>query len=152
MSGFYNYQAPPGYKLVPDPSYGDYNRYSRLAEQVRGSMNGQQQPVPMIPARFVTSSEEIRPNETPDDGTVALFLRSDYKAIHATQKNKNGLIDFVTYVPERPIEQQNAQNAVVQQVDLTPISERLTAIEGVLQKLNAMWSTPASGSAETSAN
>lgn len=97
-------QAPPGYMLVPDPrmqgdrrSLGDM---MGMSGNMQMNQSNQQAFIPQIPARMVSSIEEIRPNEVPQDGSIALFMRNDYKEIYAkARNNQNGLIDNVTYVP-----------------------------------------------------
>ena len=142
-----SYQAPPGYKLVPDPTYSPSYGQRNIADQVRYSL-GQNQSSSAIPARITPNSDDIRPNETPEDGTPALFLQSDFRAIYATQKNKNGLIDFVKYVPDIPA--QSVQNETpTANLDLTPINTRLDNIEALLGKLNALWVSPNQADAAT---
>lgn len=128
---------PEGYKLVKDP---DYQRNAMM------SYLGQSTGPGRIPARFVSSPEEIRPNEVPSDGTLALFPRMDYQEIYARQLNRNNIIDEVTYVPKRPVQQespaQNGTSVVPQTVDFGPINERLEKIETALAGLKSLWETP----------
>lgn len=128
---------PEGYKLVKDP---DYQRNAMMSYLGQATGPGR------IPARFVSSPEEIRPNEVPSDGTLALFPRMDYQEIYARQLNRNNIIDEVTYVPKRSFQQeQPAQNAVVPQtVDFGPVNERLEKIESTLAGLKNLWETPQS--------
>lgn len=127
--------VPEGYKLVKDP---DYQRNAMMSYLGQATGPGR------IPARFVSSPEEIRPNEVPSDGTLALFPRMDYQEIYARQLNRNNIIDEVTYVPKKPAQQ--GAVAVVPQthqtVDFGPINERLEKIETALAGLKSLWETP----------
>lgn len=83
-----------------------------------------------IPCRSISDVSEIRPNEVPMDGRIALFMACDNSCIIAKQWNQNGLIDTVEYVPNVP---QNAK------VDSTPfdqqILDRLDRLDRMLTSL-----------------
>lgn len=83
-------QAPPGFMLVPDPRMQSQQPRMSLG-QVMGMNSQTTQPDgPPIPARMTTGLENVRPNEVPSDGTVSLFMRSDYKEIYARAVNSKG--------------------------------------------------------------
>lgn len=124
-------QAPPGYMLVPDPRMQN-NRRSLGDMMGMGNAQSNQQFGPSIPARMVGSIEEIRPNEVPQDGTVALFMRGDYKEIYAKARNGNGLIDNVTYVP---LIQQPEPQIEDKSQNWETIFERLDRIENKVDKM-----------------
>lgn len=144
MTNMYG-RVPEGYKLVRDPDYQNPYDYQRAA-MMRALSGGATQ---QIPTRFVNSPEEIMPNEIPADGTLALFVRSDYRAIYARQLNQRNTADEVTYVPVQTQQQQPAQNASTQPVvDLTPLNARLENIESMISNLKSLWDTPAAETKE----
>lgn len=134
-----------GYVYVDPYSYQSYmNWVNQQAQQqnrdasLMQMMNQQPQPnqnqpqtYRTIPARFASSYEEIKPNETPSDGTPALFLQSDYQCIYARAMNDKGTIDTVKYVPEKPAEPEPVQND--QESDIVA---RLERIEKMLERNN----------------
>lgn len=85
---------------------------------------------PGFPGKFVSSEEDIRPNEVPMDGSVGVFFANDYSKIYAKQWNAKGTIDTVVYIPE-------VIDAEVKDISdangpLNQILERLDAIEEML--------------------
>lgn len=80
--------------------------------------------VPMVPGKMFANEEEIKPNEVPMDGSIALFMHRDLGYILAKAWNSGGTIDTVRYVPEKPPAQQAQpqtdaafQNAVFERLD-----------------------------------
>lgn len=130
-------QAPPGYMLVPDPRMQNDRRslgdMMGMSTNMQMNQPNQQGFIPQIPARMVNSIEEIRPNEVPQDGSIALFMRGDFKEIYAkARNNQNGLIDNVTYVP---LIQQNEPQIEDKSQNWETIFERLDRIENKVDKM-----------------
>lgn len=99
-------------------------------------------PIIRLPARMVNSLEEIRPNEAPSDGTVALFLQNDCSCIYAKAVNGQGMIDTVRYVPEKieePIQETKPDNSLTElfakmESRLDKVDERFDKFEQLLAK------------------
>lgn len=125
-------QVPQGYY----PQINTIQQQSNPAQNAR-PMNGLQQvtqqvqQMPLIPARMTTGLDDIRPNELPSDGTVSLFMQSDYSAVYAKAVNAQGTIDTVRYVPERPAQTEQPINN-----GFSSIEQRLDRIEKLLSKRN----------------
>lgn len=96
------------------------------------SIKPQQGPRYELPARIVASMEEITVGEVPTDGSVALFLSADKTKVFAKAWNNRGYIDDAVFVREEVTTNQSSQ---MQPLDLTPIMEKLEAME---QSLNAL--------------
>lgn len=127
-------QVPPGFMLVPDPRMQAQNRMG-LGQMIGAGTQITQPSGPPIPARMTTGLEDIRPNEVPSDGTVALFMRGDYKEIYAKAVNSSGTIDTVTYVPVIP---QNEQPIIEDKSkSLDVILERLERIESKVDRVTS---------------
>lgn len=57
-----------------------------------------------IPGHIINAPEEVRPNEIPMDGSIALFPTADFGCIYAKQWNTDGTITTVRFVKEQPSE------------------------------------------------
>lgn len=126
-----NTQFPPQGQPMQQPDYWNqmYGGRNNPFDAMR-----QQQRISAIPGRMVQSEQDIKPNDVPMDGSVALFPTSDMSCVYGKAWNGNGQIITVRYVPEQP-----------QQADQTPqkdpfqemVDSRLTAIEEALSKLTS---------------
>lgn len=87
--------------------------------------------IPVTPGRMVTCEEEIKASEIPMDGTISLFLQSDYQKVIAKAWNSNGGIDTVRYVLER-VPNQTPENDFQ-----TQMLNRLDKIETALSTLSS---------------
>lgn len=99
-------------------------------------------PIIRLPARMINSLEEIRPNEAPSDGTVALFLQNDCSCIYAKAVNGQGMIDTVRYVPEKieePVKDEKTDSSISElfakmESRLDKVDERFDKFEQLLAK------------------
>lgn len=82
-----------------------------------------------IPGRIVNAAEEIKPNETPGDGSIAIFPFADRSKILIKEMTANGTIADSVYVLQ-PRESTQTQNVDV----LTPILARLDEIEKMIKR------------------
>lgn len=94
------------------------------------NMNGGLRPT--LPGRFVNSSSDINPNEVPQDGSLCLFPRNDYREIYARQWCSNGLME-VTFVPEQRALQTQTEQQTATNAGMSEVLDRLDRIE---KKLN----------------
>lgn len=130
------YVTNGGMMTYPQTQQVNYPIINQPAQNVRPMTGLQQvatqqvQQMPMIPARMTTGLDDIRPNEVPSDGTVSLFMQSDYSAVYAKAVNAQGTIDTVRYVPERPPQAEQPK-----QVDISDIDKRLERMEKMISKL-----------------
>lgn len=138
-------QIPEGYKLVKDPNYNPWNRFNQPNQPPQDEMT-------YLPGGYVNSVNDIKPNQVPRDGSIALFMRNDGLEIYAKQVNRNGYINELVFVPKQPDPppEQAAQN-VTQATDLSHVNERLEKIEGMITELKSLWDSPAQ-TAETVKN
>lgn len=138
-------QIPEGYKLVKDPNYNPWNRFTQSNQPLQDEMT-------YLPGGYVNSVNDIKPNQVPRDGSIALFMRNDGLEIYAKQVNRNGYINELVFVPKQPDPppEQVAQN-VTQATDLSHVNERLEKIEGMITELKSLWDSPAQ-TAETVKN
>lgn len=93
----------------------------------------QQQRISAIPGRMVQAENNIRPNDVPMDGSVALFPLQDMSCIYGKAWNTDGQIITVRYVPDQP--QQPAQAEGAKEDPFAQVNSRLDGIEATLQKL-----------------
>lgn len=103
-----------------------------------GGMQQSPQPRPQlspIPVRVVFSPEQISPQEVPTDGRPAIFPLSDGSRIIVKSLLPNGMFDEQIYVPQprpqQPVIQENLSNGS----SLEQFEQRLSAIEGSLNKV-----------------
>lgn len=86
---------------APNSNYGSA-QYGTGPTQVRLDNLGAQQPVqmPNVYGHMVNSESEIKPNEVPMDGSIALFPKPDFSEIIAKQWSQDGTITTLKFVPE----------------------------------------------------
>lgn len=142
------YNPPPGYRLVPDERLMTreqqiaqmYNRTSYPDQSVMSQqpVKPAQNTTPTIPARIVSSPDEIAPNEVPSDMTPALFLQSDSQAIYMAAVNRRGVIDQFKYVLEQqPVEQTAQNDSPAVAVDFTELTNKvMTRLDDVMAELD----------------
>lgn len=107
------------------------NTYGNYQQPVAQPMI-QPQPVQQstLPGRIVGDISEIRPNETPTTGQVAIFPRNDGSAIYLTCMDQTGRIVTREYIP-KDIPVQDAAPTV----DLQELASKLSRIEEMLVSL-----------------
>lgn len=95
-------------------------------------MNPQQQrkKIP-IPAMLVENEEAIVANDVPMDGSIALFMTSDYSKIYVRRWNGKGYIDNFVFIEDIPQQQEQTQSD-----PFAPVMERLDKIENMLKRNN----------------
>lgn len=135
------YQPPPGYLLVQDPRTVNTQQpqYGNTAQNVQPAQKIQ------IPARFMESLDEIKPNEVPSDGTMSIFMQTDCKAIYAKQLNGKGTIDTIKYVPEtQPVEETEQSVTIDERLNKMEslMDERFSKIEKMLNRRNHYYKRP----------
>lgn len=102
---------------------------------------GQNQPLyrpepqnyPVIVGKIVNGLDDIRPNEVPNDGSIAVFPQSDGGCIYVKYLTGDGRINTVKYnmeTPEIPNGNQNGMSSGYASLD-----QRLASIEKKLDKL-----------------
>lgn len=84
-------------------------------------------PPSSVPGRVVNHPQEIRPNEVPMDGTVAMFPLSDYSCIYLKAWGADGNIQTLRFIPE-PVQQEQTGPTEFEQ-----LMARLNSIEEKLQ-------------------
>jgi hypothetical protein len=60
-----------------------------------------------LPGKIINSYNEITPNDVPMNGSVGVFLQSDYSCIYAKAWTSDGTITTVKYVPEKSPQQES---------------------------------------------
>lgn len=136
------YQPPPGYLLVQDPrtvNTQQQSQYGNAAQNVQSVQKVQ------IPARFMESLDEIKPNEVPSDGTMSIFMQTDCKAIYAKQLNGKGTIDTIKYIPEIQSSEETEQGITIDErlnKMESLMDERFSKIEKMLNRKNHYYKRP----------
>lgn len=101
----------------------------------------QVQPMPVqpnysvIPGRIVNNPDEIRPNEVPNDGSIAVFPLNDGSAVYLKYFTGEGRINTVKFTVETP-ETQMADGVPNQNGGFAEINQRLERIEKMISKNN----------------
>lgn len=101
----------------------------------------QVQPMPVqpnysvIPGRIVNNSDEIRPNEVPNDGSIAVFPLNDGSAVYLKYFTGEGRINTVKFTVEAP-ETQMVDGVPNQNGGFAEINQRLERIEKMISKNN----------------
>lgn len=116
--------------------YQSYSPYptSPNGMNVGGQMNGYQpdqpvQPNGRIPARTISSLNDVAPNETPSDGSPALFAMADRSRIYLREVTQNGTIATSEYVLAGNDQQETPKDNL-----LETVLDRLDNIERMLKK------------------
>jgi hypothetical protein len=60
-----------------------------------------------LPGKIINNYNEITPNDVPMNGSVGLFMQSDYSCIYAKAWTSDGTITTVKYVPEQTPKQES---------------------------------------------
>lgn len=101
----------------------------------------QVQPMPVqpnysvIPGRIVNNPDEIRPNEVPNDGSIAVFPLNDGSAVYLKYFTGEGRINTVKFTVEAP-ETQMVDGVPNQNGGFAEINQRLERIEKMISKNN----------------
>lgn len=126
---------------MPDPRMGGYMQqpsgYPPNQQQFM-AQNTQQayspfQVAPTFPGRYVEGLDEVKPNEVPMDGQLALFPTKDLSVIYLKSWSGDGRILNFRYILDTSVDL-NAPVVPQQQEDYTNISARLSALEEQVKK------------------
>ena len=97
------YGAYPPQSLTPQQAaaLGGWQNNQNLQQmQGMGIQNGYpQQFVQAIPGRMIHDIQEVRPNEVPNNGTVAIFPKDDMSCVYVKYLSNVGKIETMTFVP-----------------------------------------------------
>lgn len=97
------------------PQYGATTTQPRL-DNLTTSQPAQPQ-IQTVYGRVVESESEIKPNEVPMDGSIALFPKPDFSTIIAKQWSQNGTISTLKFVPEVNSESSEDASAATMSID-----------------------------------
>lgn len=89
---------------------------------------------PAIPGKIVNTLEDVRPNEVPGDGSIAVFPCQDLSCIYVKYISGDGRINTVKFVVETP-DVSPVDVAPNQNGNFEDIKKRLDKIEKNLSKL-----------------
>lgn len=96
-------------------------------------MGVQQAAFSMIPGRVINNVEDIRPNEVPNDGSVAVFPQNDGSCVYLKYFTGDGRINTIKFVaessPDIPI-----GDGVNTNDGFAAINQRLDKIEKLISK------------------
>jgi hypothetical protein len=96
----------------------------------------QQNPVVPIFGRVIATESEIKPNEVPMDGSIALFPVSDFSVIIAKQWSQDGTIKTVKFAPEiQTMESEKTASVSISELAHS-MDERFNKIESMLKYRN----------------
>lgn len=127
------YGAYPPQSLTPQQAaaLGGWQNNQNLQQmQGVGIQNGYpQQFVQAIPGRMIHDIQEVRPNEVPNNGTVAIFPKDDMSCVYVKYLSNVGKIETMTFVPMA----QTAEN-LPENGELAEIRDKLDEIKRLVQK------------------
>ena len=127
------YGAYPPQSLTPQQAaaLGGWQNNQNLQQmQGMGIQNGYpQQFVQAIPGRMIHDIQEVRPNEVPNNGTVAIFPKDDMSCVYVKYLSNVGKIETMTFVPMA----QTAEN-LPENGELAEIRDKLDEIKRLVQK------------------
>ena len=128
-----NYGAYPPQCLTPQQAaaLGGWQNNQKLQQmQGMGIQNGYpQQFVQAIPGRMIHDIQEVRPNEVPNNGTVAIFPKDDMSCVYVKYLSNVGKIETMNFVPMA----QTAEN-LPENGELAEIRDKLDEITRLEQK------------------
>lgn len=140
---FYNNIGIPANMNVPQANWNQPTMFTQ-PQQVQNIQPPPQSfntapPRTYINGRIINDEKEIRPNEVPGDGSVAIFPFMDRSKILVREVTENGTIANSVYVLEQGVQTQNdsAQNDI-----MTPIMERLDNIEKMIKRNSRYYKKP----------
>lgn len=79
-----------------------------------------QQTQPVLPCKLISRVEDIKPNDVPMDGSIAVFLMNDLSSVIARQLNSRMDVDEVRFVREevpQPVNPNDILGAIMQRLD-----------------------------------
>ena len=118
-----------------------YNNGMPMNQPIFRTQMPQVQPMPVqpnysvIPGRIVNNPDEIRPNEVPNDGSIAVFPLNDGSAVYLKYFTGEGRINTVKFTVEAP-ETQMVDGVPNQNGGFAEINQRLERIEKMISKNN----------------
>lgn len=122
---------PPYRTDTSGTSYGGYESRPILSNVTSAQPDG-----PQIPARLFQKIENLRPNEVPPDGTLALFVPMDLKYVIVKQVNQRGTIDELRYFPEIKEEEKSDQAPAIQAEMYAMLQDLMKKVDGIEKKVN----------------
>lgn len=127
------YGAYPPQSLTPQQAaaLGGWQNNQNLQQmQGVGIQNGYpQQFVQAIPGRMIHDIQEVRPNEVPNNGTVAIFPKDDMSCVYVKYLSNVGKIETMTFVPIAQTAENPPENG-----ELAEIRDKLDEIKRLVQK------------------
>lgn len=82
-----------------------------------GSQNGYQQAsVPALPGRVIRDIAEVRPNEVPNNGSPAIFLKDDMSCIYVKYLSNVGKIETMVFASTTPETEAAPANAELEDI------------------------------------
>lgn len=127
------YGAYPPQSLTPQQAaaLGGWQNNQNLQQmQGVGIQNGYpQQFVQAIPGRMIHDIQEVRPNEVPNNGTVAIFPKDDMSCVYVKYLSNVGKIETMTFVPMAQTAENPPENG-----ELAEIRDKLDEIKRLVQK------------------
>lgn len=82
-----------------------------------GSQNGYQQAsAPALPGRVIRDIAEVRPNEVPNNGSPAIFLKDDMSCIYVKYLSNVGKIETMVFAPTTPETEAAPANAELEDI------------------------------------
>ncbi len=87
-----------------------------------------------FPGRIVNDIKEISPQDVPPDGSVAVFVLSDFSSIFVQNWTKDGTIATRRYVPEQALQAVASQQGSTSEVFQNQILRYLDSIEKKLSR------------------
>ena len=88
---------------------------------------------PIIIGKMVDQINDIRPNEVPNDGSIAVFPQSDLNCVYVKYFTSDGLIATKKYILESPSNQNGLDES--NNPSLAELASQLNRIEQTLSKL-----------------
>lgn len=95
----------------------------------------QAQVIPIF-GRVISTESEIKPNEVPMDGSIALFPLSDFSVIIAKQWSQDGTIKTVRFAPEIQTSEPEAPATMSITELAQSMDERFNKIESMIKYRN----------------
>ncbi len=130
LGGNRPFGAPAVGPTFNQPNYQNdiYGRNANVSNPMNFGQSQQQASV--LPGKVINGPQDIKMNEIPMDGTVALFPTSDYSAIYAKCWNSNGGIDTMEFNPKKSPEEKTEKTS-----EYNEVLARLEKIESMLASL-----------------
>lgn len=90
----------------------------------------------VIPGKMVSSFEEITVADVPQDGSLALFPKSDGSCVFGKVWNGNGSITDIRYVPESAVPAKNEKKEEDKPVETSAASASTVTLDDIVSRLD----------------